>query len=96
MPSIRIVKVPPGFAPPSIREQWIGVEIPLPTEDEIRENPSSRFGLGSANEDGYRVFRFKAVEALRQAGKQRAATYWSETLFGIYLVFKKDVCELVP
>lgn len=93
--SIRIVSVPPGFAPEAIRKQWVGIRIPLATKKERRLNPPSRFGIGSSNQGGFLVLRSKAVEALRDAGRNRAADYWGDTQLGYYLQFKKEVCEQV-
>jgi hypothetical protein len=95
IPSIRIKGVPPGFAPPEIREQWVGIEIPLPTEDELKANPPSGFGIGNANEGGYPVLTKTAIEALLESRRTRAAAFWSK-FDGTYLLFKKEVCELLP
>jgi hypothetical protein len=94
MSSIRITHTPPGFAPQHIREQWVGVQILLVTADELRKNPLSGFKLGSENDDGHLVLRSKAIEALRGAGKEEAVAYWSSLPLGMYLQFKKEVCEI--
>ena len=96
MPSIRIKEIPPGFAPAEIREEWIGVEIPLATEEELKANPPiSRFG--NANGDGYQVLTEKAIYALRHSGHPRAADFWEYFPgSGHYLVFAKNICELIP
>lgn len=96
MSSIRITDVPPGsLAPLEIRQQWVGVEIPLATEDELRANPIVG-KIGNQNDDGHIVLRSKAIEALQAAGRQKAADYWqSFPLIGMYLQFKQDVCALV-
>jgi hypothetical protein len=96
--SIRIVKTPPGFAPEEIRSQWVGVEIPLATSEELAKNPlSGSIRIGNQNTDGYVVLTENAVAALEVAGKGAAVDYWEKILvFGRYLQFKKDVCELIP
>ncbi len=94
MPDIRIIAAPPSsVAPPHIREQWVGVVLPLADP----EKPPGRFSLriGTANGDGYVVETRVAVEALRIAGKEEAADFWeaiADTL-GDRLIFKKEVCE---
>ena len=95
MSSIRITSVPPGFAPEHIREQWVGVTIPMPSAQELAEHPVSEMRIGNDNLDGYLVFREKAIEALLEADKQEAALFWDDLLVGKYLQFKKDVCEVV-
>ena len=93
MPSIRIKKTPLGFAPERIRSQWVGVEIPLVTEAELQRNPPSRMRIGNENADGYLVLRAEAINALRRA---EAAIFWEKLSLGVYLQFKKDVCEVIP
>jgi hypothetical protein len=39
MKKIRIIAAPPGFAPEKIRQSWIGVEIPLPSEEMLQRYP---------------------------------------------------------
>lgn len=87
MKKIRIVAVPPGFAPKEIRQQWVGVEIPLSGED-----PTGGIWVGTGNENGYVVSADDAISALRNAGKDDAADFW-EGLRGTALRFNKQVCE---
>ncbi len=94
MPSIRIVKVPPGFAPELFRRDWVGVEIPLATAEELERDPPSRVGIGSENEEGYCVLRVRAIEALIRMKRLPAAGYW-KYVPDTYLVFHKDVCKLI-
>jgi hypothetical protein len=93
--SIRIVSIPPGFAPEEIRQHWIDVVIPLPTEKELSDDPPSKSGIGNANEGGYVVRTSQAIYALEVAGKLKAARYWRGFPLGGYLVFKRDVCEVI-
>jgi hypothetical protein len=92
---IKIIATPPGFAPANIREQWLGIEIPLPTPEEIAGNPPSRSGIGNANSDGHLVLMAAAIDALRQAGKEEAAEFWELLPLGTYLQFRQSVCEIV-
>lgn len=95
MSSIRIMDVPPGnLAPLKIREQWVGIEIPLATAEELRRHPiAGKFG--NQNDDGYVVLRLQGIKALREAGREAAADYWEAFPIGMYLQFKQDVCALV-
>lgn len=95
MDKIRITKAPPGFAAPEIREQWVGVDIPLPSEEEIAEDPPTDISIGTANAGGYLVLKDKAIEALRLSGKNDAADFWASLPIGRYLRFKKECCELI-
>ncbi|KND50854.1 MAG: hypothetical protein AB202_00410 [Parcubacteria bacterium C7867-007] len=95
MSSIRIIKTPPGtLAPVGVRKQWVGVIIPLVTEEELRANPIAGT-IGNQNRDGYIVLRSKAIAALRAADREGVATYWEHIPLGMYLQFHKNVCELV-
>lgn len=95
MSSVRITAIPPGFAPEDIRKQWVGVELPLASEEEIAQDPPSEFSISSDNTDGYLVLRDKAIEALYKAGKKKAVDFWSSLPLGRFLQFKKEVCEVV-
>ena len=96
MSSIRIIEVPPSsIAPRRICEQWVGIELPLATEEELRQNPLSGLRRGSKNMLGYIIVRSKAIEALKAARKDEAAKYWDSPAFGTYLQFTKSVCRLI-
>lgn len=97
MNAIRIKAVPAGFAPEHIREQWVGTVIPLPTPEEVAQDPPTTFGLGAPGRDGPLVLRDKAIEALWQSGREEAARFWSnpDLRVGRFLQFKPEVCEVV-
>ena len=94
--SIRVIKPPPSdIAPLSITQEWVSVELPVVSDEELAANPLSGFRIGTENVGGYLVYRKKAIEALRAQGKHDAANYWERLPLGIYLQFKKDCCELI-
>lgn len=95
MKKIRIIAVPPGFAPLAIREQWLGVEIPLATEEEVG-GFGTTYRVGSSGE-GYRTTTDAAINALKDAGKESAYEYWKgvRNATGVMLVFRKDCCMLL-
>lgn len=96
MCSIRIIAVPPGFAPLAIREQWVGVSISLATDDDLRQHPLTGQSIGNQNRGGHLVLRSKAIEALLVAGKREAAAYWQALpRDALYLRFRQEVCALV-
>ena len=92
---IKIIATPPGFAPVEIREQWVGVEIPLVNQEEISRNPPSSLGIGNDNPDGHLVLTDAAIDALRRVGKGKAADFWEGIPLGTYLQFRRDVCEVI-
>src|SRR4051812_11041468 len=97
MSSIKIIAVPFGFAPLHIREQWVGIQIPLATKDELQNSPLSGIKIGNENSAGHIVLRKKAIEALREAGKDEAAEFWSRApiiSIASYLQFQREVCEI--
>ncbi len=51
--------------------------------------------IGNENTDGYIVSSEKAIEALRKAGRRSAVDFWADIPLGMYLQFKKDVCEVI-
>lgn len=93
MKRIRIIHTPPGFADEHIRLKWIGVEIPLPTAEQLAENPPSGLSIGRENEGGYLVRTEDAVIALHNAGKHEVADFWGSCVLDSYLRFSRDVCE---
>jgi hypothetical protein len=90
---IRIKSTPPGEAPEHIRNEWVGLEIPVPARYTGRRKglgfgvlsgPKSRLGaflavlFGRANrETGYIVEAQVAVNLLA-ARSPEAATWWRE------------------
>jgi hypothetical protein len=92
MAKIKIVSTPPGFAPESIRKQWIDVEIPLAENPIPKEKVAMK--IGGENEGGYQVKGTDAVKALKDAGKDQAAEFWEPYSSGNF-TFKKEVCEFI-
>ena len=101
MTKVKITSMPPGGAPVAIREQWIGVEMPLeqgPSEPGIlrsvtggKPNPKSYGGFPVKTED--------AIQALREQGREEAAEWWENWFLsspsGKTLVFAASCGELV-
>lgn len=95
---IKIVKKPYGVLPDFMLENWIGIQVPLATEEELEA-----FGIlpMAKEEPSYYFVRLdKAIEALRAAGKNGAANYYQKNLMeqfigGKYLKFLATKCELV-
>ncbi len=81
--TIRLISVPRGGAPLSIREQWIGVEVPcMFTHDGVPPNEGDRTldvetGFEVPDYPGYIVLQTHAIEALQQKSPE-AAEYWME------------------
>lgn len=91
---IRVIATPPGaIAPEKIREQWIGITLPVvTTENEIRSGWN-----GNDNADGYIVNTTEAIQALRRAEKTEAANYWEEIQHqtGDQLRFGRAYCAVI-
>lgn len=91
---IRITQTPPGSAPNHIRDDWVGVEIPLAKDPAGEEDG---FWSGTENSGGHMVNMVDAIEALRAAGKEEAAEYWEDVrqASGFQLRFLTECCELI-
>ncbi len=98
MPSIRIVKTPPGQAPQWVREAWIGVEIPLPRQEGGGVSMGVRGGSpDSRNRGGYQVDTATAIERLRSSNRG-AAEWWDQAGIAGWasrLEFGGEFCELI-
>lgn len=95
MAKIKIIATPPGFAPEDIRNQWVGVEIPLPTKEQLAEDPPSSFGSGNQNQGGHIVLTSDAITSLEQSEKHSTVAFWQSLGLGKYLRFHKDCCEVI-
>lgn len=95
MTRIKILITPASFAPRHIRRDWVGIVLPLATEEELSSNPVSVMALRKQNVGQFIVLLSKAVYALRQAGRDTAADYWEAQIKGEYIVFHEKVCERV-
>lgn len=101
MPKVKITSVPPGGAPLHIKQQWVGLELPL---EEISEPGIMRSVTGSKpNPKSYGGFPVKtedAIQALRDQGREEAAEWWENWFLstgrtGKTLVFAATCGELV-
>lgn len=95
MDSIRIIAVPPGEAPESVRKEWVGLVIPLPPQ-ETEGFQMGVLGGAAKNVGGYQVLTHDAFDLLY--AKSPEAYYWfaEHAFFGNLLVFAQEVCELLP
>ena len=97
MTQIRIIAVPPGQAPEWVRKKWVGLILPI---SEAAPTGEQRGVLGGKPENlgGYRVVLEEAMKILREKNPEAAEWWKTNTSFppGSKLVFKKDVCKLLP
>lgn len=99
MPSIKITSTPAGQAPLEVRQQWVGLKLPL---KEARIDTRRQVGVlegapSSANLDGYPVDAARAVEILETKSPE-AASWWRTNVpidMMPTFVFGKQFCELV-
>lgn len=95
---IKIIAIPPGQAPLAIRQQWIGITLP------VAENlPSNTIEMGvlggkPENSGGYPVETIIAIQELKKKSIE-SAKWWE---FHVdpkqmpWLSFQRTVCEIVP
>jgi Protein of unknown function (DUF4240) len=100
---IRIVAVPPGEAPPSIREAWVGCILPLLAGADTPQFGSKGRGVLSGRPQtygaGYGVLALQAILVLERHDAA-AARWWRDNAPrllqpGKLLVFPATVCELL-
>lgn len=97
---IRVVSVPPGEAPESVRRAWVGLDLPLlPGQDKIKLHPSFQVLSGEEAHPvpSYAVDGQAAVRVLRAAHPE-AAEWWQVNAKwvmepGAQFVFPATVCE---
>jgi hypothetical protein len=100
MERIKIINTPPGQAPEWVRDEWVGLVLPLeenaPAEDEGIQMGTA--GGKPENEDGYSVLTQDAIGVLSEKSLD-AVCWWEDNLplaFIPRFVFRKEVCELLP
>jgi hypothetical protein len=97
MKSIRIIATPLGQAPLWVREQWVGLVIPL-AEHTVSGIQMGVNGGRPENQGGYTVNTPEAIQQLRKKSTE-ASNWWEQSMHlpSIpQLVFAQNVCELVP
>ena len=94
---INIIDVPPGEAPEWVREEWVGLRLPI-SDDQETEGLVQIGVLGGESQDrgGYRIDTTEAITALR--GVSPGAAEWWETNVPLGFIkclsFRKDVCRI--
>ena len=98
MKSIRITNRPSGQAPDWVREQWVGVVIPLASQEVKGIQLGTDGGLPDPrNINGYHVSTAEAINAV-EAKSPEAANWWRKNLPLAHcpqLVFGREFCEVV-
>ncbi len=97
---LKIIGIPPGQAPEWVRKEWMGLELPI---EENAPKPEESIQLGvrggkPENLGGYPIRTSDAISALNKKSPQ-AAEWWKQNvpLNAVpRLIFKKDICELIP
>ena len=96
---IEIWKMPPGAAPPKIRQAWIGIKLPTIGQEEMKPTLVGTRRIGTANLGGYVVRAPVAMECLKIHAPQ-AFEWWAKNfpvlLQDGQLIFHADVCRETP
>lgn len=83
-------QTPEGAAPVSIREQWVGITLP------VREQALAQLAFGrieyfdflsfnkKSNTDPVSVSGYEAVDALDEVGKDEAVDFWAPHSEGLF------------
>jgi len=102
VPNIKIIAVPSGEAPLEVREQWVGLVLPVDPSYEALGRIGFIGVLGGPpdqeNMGGYPVKTQEAIRLLEEKSPE-AARWWRSLPhlnFLDYLVFGRKFCELVP
>src|SRR3954447_26266386 len=97
---------PRGGAPLEVREQWVGIPLPVRTPRPV-EGPESYIGIDVVDRrvqhpipDGVAVAPLDAIAALEYFGRSEAASWWREMLqrrpATQSFVFRRAEGELLP
>ena len=91
---IRITSVPSGGAPNWVREQWVGLVLPIA---ERSDGPLADVMTGRKvdRKGGWAINWGDAMEALGQNSPE-AQLWWALNINPMTLVFTDDCCEVVP
>ena len=93
---IKIIATPPGDAPEWVREEWIGLTLPVAENiPNKRTIVSGVLGGPALNIGGYPIRTADAIEILRKKSLE-AAKWWDENVFQDlmpWLILKKEVCR---
>jgi hypothetical protein len=94
MAKLKIVALPAGDAPESVRKEWVGLVLPF---TDIVDESSEVITEKCIKKLGFVVPAWDAIAILKQ--KSLAAAIWWESNHLIVppiFVFEKDVCEILP
>jgi len=92
---IRIISRPPGGAPDKIRDQWIGLVLPIEQETDVLLADVLTYKLVPSHRGGYEVLWDSAMNELGKHSPE-ARKWWEENVSGFStLVFSRDCCELL-
>ncbi len=92
---IKIISVPPGQAPLEIREQWVGLVLPIAEDAPERGIEIGVLGGKTENTGGYKVKTETAIIELEKQSPD-AANWWRQHVNPNqmpWLVFKREVCK---
>lgn len=99
---VRIVRVPPGEAPETIRSQWVGLVLPIVRGPHAFQLEASGVLTGKKEDDrviGY-VVEVEIAVAILAKRSPEAASWWRANTPHLFtdattFIFHEHVCELV-
>lgn len=96
---IRIIETPPGQAPEWVRNEWVGLEMPV--AEGIPEEGWVQLGARLGKPENLGGYPVNTADALNKLTKKSppAASWWLRHIspeLNPWLVFKREVCELLP
>ena len=93
---IRITSRPEGGAPPEIRDEWIGLVLPVHQISDDLLSDVITGELVTTRIGGYEVLWSEAMDRLG-AKNQNASIWWKENIHEMSsLIFDESCCEAVP
>lgn len=92
---IRITSVPPGGAPIWVRQEWLGLILPVTGRHEGRLADVVTHREIHRRSGGWAVEWIDAMTALEQKSAE-ALGWWDENVMPTQLIFSDDCCEIVP
>ncbi len=97
MAQVKIVAVPPGQAPLEVRQQWVGMVLPVAENLPPGTTEMGVLGGKPENSGGYPVETMVAIQELEKKSPE-AASWWKSHVNPAlmpWLSFQRAVCKII-